>query len=343
MLEEIKKLPVLLNDQGYKPKDIVFISQNNNEQLQIEMQKYLQKIDWQLDILKGSEELLKKPLINTIVTILRIVYYKEIKEKSDFPPLTSFDFSQLVNTVGNTDNYYLAKLRKGLKNKPENWLKFFEEYSQKGFITIKNIYEIIQHCIKINTELDNIYKYNTMITYIWQNLIEKNEVLRKYNIKNDFKIFTEMLYKHIELSHENNISDPLINFLYSVINGEISDNPDRDIILDNDCAKMMTAQKLSELKIDFKIQIWIDISSDAWNRSVISPYVNPYVLLKSRDQNEDWSSYEEMKLSEERFARNLKLNLSLCQDKAYFFSSDYNSMGEVNNNDLLKNILEILS
>lgn len=341
MLEEIKKLPLKFKTLGYNAHDIVFINQSSNEQLQLELQKSLEQIGWKLDVLRVSEELLKKPLINTIMTILRIVYYNEIKEKSDIQALTSFDFSQLINTVGNTDAYQLAKLRKGLKNNPENWLSFFKEYSQKGFITVKNIYEIIQDCLKIKNQEDNIYKYNKMINFIWQNLIEKNELLRKYNIKNDFRIFTDMLNKHLELSYENNIEYPILNFIYSVISGEISDNPDRDIILNNDCAKMMTSQKSAELKMDFKIQIWIDITSDAWNRKVISPYVNPYVLLKSRDFNEQWSSYEEIKLSEEKFAKNLRLNLSLCTEKAYFFSCDYNSMGESNNNDLLKNILEI--
>lgn len=344
MIEEIKKLPLLLKNSGYKASDIIFVNQNTNEQIQLEIQRAVKEIDWNTDILKGSESLIKKPMINTVITILRVIYAKEIKEFEGFPDLTSFEFSQLINTMGNIDNYYLSKLRKSLKNNPDNWLKFFEDYSKKeGFVTIKNIYEIIQYCLELKNKEDSANKYSEMTIYIWQNLIRKNENLRKYNLKDDFKIFIDMLNNHLELSYEHNVDKPFINFLYSLINGEISDNPDRDIIFDNNSVKIMTMQKLSEIKLESKIQIWIDISSDSWNSHNISPYVNPYLLLRNRDIKNKWSSYEEMKLAEKKLASSLRLVLSLCQEKAFFFSSDYNAMGEVNNNDLIKNVIQMFT
>lgn len=341
MIEEIKKLPTLLKESSYKPSDVIIISQNLDEQIQLEIQRVLREISWESEILKGSEELIKKALINTVITLLRIIYYKEIKDFEDFPQLTSFDFSQLIHIIGNIDHYYLAKLRKGLKNNPENWLNFFEEYSKKdSFVTVKNIYEIIQYCTDLKNKEDSIDKYIQMTIYIWQNLIRKNTNLRKYNTKDDFKIFIDMMSNHLDLSYKHNIKEPFINFLYSLINGEISDNPDKDIVFNNNVVKIMTVQKLAELKQESKIQIWIDITNDSWVNK-ISPYVNPYILLDGRKKIK-WSSYEEMKIIEKKLASNLRFVLSLCKDKAFFFSSDHNSMGESNNYDLVKNLLQMI-
>lgn len=340
MIEEIKKLPLLLKNSGYKADDIIIINQNLDEQIQLEIQRALKNIDFESQVLKGSEELIKKPLINTVITILRIIYYQEIKEFENFPQLSSFDFSQLIHIIGNIDHYYLSKLRKGLKNNPENWLKFFEDYSKKdSYITIKNIYEIIEYCKNLKNRDDSKDKFLEMTIYIWQNLIRKNDNLRKYSNKDDFKIFIDMMSNHLDLSYKHNIDKPFISFLFSLINGEISDNPDKDIIFNNNTVKIMTIQKLCELKQESKVQIWLDITNNSWNHH-ISTYINPYILLRDRKKNK-WTSYEEMKVLEKKLACNLRFSLSLCQDKAYFFSSDYNSMGENNNFELVKNLLQI--
>lgn len=342
MIEEINKLPAKLKDQGFKADDIIIITQTLDEQIQLEIQRSLKEIDWESEIIKGSEELIKKPIINTVITLLRIVYYKEIKDFENFPQLTAFDFSQLIHLVGTTDHYFLAKLRKNLKNNPENWIKFFEDFSKKeSFITVKNIYEIIEHCNILKNKPDSKEKYLEMVIYIWQSLIRKNSNLSKYNLKDDFKIFIEMISKHLELSYEHNIDKPFLTFILSLINGEISDNPDKDIIFNNNVVKIMTIQKISELKQESKIQIWLDVTNSSWFPSV-GIYVNPYVLLPDRKKTK-WSSYEEMKTMEKKLASTLRHVVSLAKDKIYMYSADYNAMGESNNHDLIKNIVQLLS
>lgn len=342
MIEEIKKIPAKLKSEGYQPNEIIIISQKLDEQILLEIRRELKNINWKSEIIKGSEELIKKPIINTVITILRIVYHKEIKDYENFPHLTAFDFSQLIHLVGNIDHYFLAKLRKSLKNNPENWIKFFEDFSKKeSFITVKNIYEIIEYCNNLKNNEESKEKYLEMVIYIWQNLIRKNPNLTKYNLKDDFKIFIDMISKHLDLSYAHQIDKPFLTFILSLINGEISDNPDKDIIFDNDSVKIMTLQKSAELKQESKIQIWIDVTNDLWFQSV-STYVNPYVLLPDRKKGK-WSSYEEMKTLEKKLASTLRHVISLCQEKAYMYSTDYNAMGESNNHDLIKNVVQLIS
>ncbi len=358
MISELRKKLIYLKNLDIKQEQICIICPAINEQLQLELEFELKDFKIEIDTVKGSQILSKNLLINVVLTLLRLIFFEEIKKDKRITPLTSFDFSQLLYVTGNIDNYYLSKLRKNLGNEPFSWINFMKEYSQKeGFKTIKSLYEAIVYCREIKTsklakvpvnsdvgesESTELKKddYVNMIIYLWKNLLWSSDYFNYRDYINEFKIFIDMLSNHIEISENIRIENPIIEFIYQLLNGGLSDNPDKVIDLNLPKIKLLTMQKLNEIKHESQIQLWFDITSEKWTKTENHPLINPYLFSKRWPLEKEWSLIEEENFFERRFAKNLRISLSLCTQNAYFFYCDYNIMGELQTYDFLKQFLE---
>lgn len=341
MLKKLELILLNLKEDGYKPDDITIICINNNEQLHLEISYQLEKINWSLDTIKNSQVIIRNPVVAAIITLLRIIFHEEIVEYGKISTLSSFDFSQLLYTVGNLDNYYLSKLRILLKDDPKNWYKFIRDYSSKeGFVTLKTLEEVLTHCRKWKKEILDQKEYTKMIKYIWKELFWTSESFQKKSVFNEVRIFFDMFKNHLNMSkYIKSEAYSIPYFIQCLLSGELSDNPDKILNINLNTVKLLSLQKLVEIKYHSRIHIWLDISSNEWMNPRHHPLINPIILSGSWPENKEWTIIEEENFLEESLARKLKMAFSLCTEKSYFLASDYNIMGESQNFDFLKTFI----
>jgi hypothetical protein len=341
MLEQLKEIFTDLHKKNINPEAVTVVSWNINDQLQLEIESQLKELDFRLDTVKGSQVLTKTPLINVLLTLLRIIFAEEINSDKKIQQLTAFDFSQLLYITGNIDNFYLAKLRAHLKNDASNWLKFIADYSQKdGFKTVKALNDVINFCRERKGKLVYSGDYRDLVIYLWKNLLWNNDDFKEKKGFNELKIFLDMLEKNIETGIYLSAANPIIIFIQQLLSGELSDNPDRAIDLKPGHIKLLTLQRLSEIKHSTPIQIWLDITADRWLKNDNHQLLNPNLLSQRWPLDKQWSLIEEEDLIEQKLAKSLRLSLSLCQEKAYFLAADYNVSGELQTYDFIWSFLK---
>ncbi|MBC7474882.1 MAG: hypothetical protein H7263_11365 [Candidatus Sericytochromatia bacterium] len=343
MLEDLNQLWFELKKNNIDPQDIIIVTCQASEQLNLEVESQLKSVGWSSEAIKGSHIIAKNPLINVLITFMRIIFDQEIKVDDKIPALTSFDFCQLIHIVGNVDNFYLAKLRKNLKNDVQAWINYINEFSQKsGYKTLKIINDLLIYSFEQKDNLKEPSDYTEMFYYMAKKLLWNSEKFRDSSSLADFRLFLIMLQKHLDINSLFFDGNPLLHFIEQIIKGELSDNPDREIEFKDKKVKIITIQKLSEIKYSTPIQIWIDISSERWIQGEITPLINAALFSKRRDLKKIWSFHEEDQLTKESLAKSMRISLSLCQKYAYFLSCDYGIMGENKDFGMIKNFLSNL-
>lgn len=341
MLENLREIILNLKNNNISGGKISIICKSIDLQLQLELEYFLKELRWEPETIKSSRALIKNPLINVILTFLRLIFYDEIKVIKSFPQLTSIDFSQLLFITGNIDNYHISKLRRSLGDNTDKWLKFIDDYSKKeGYKTIKSLNDLIIHCRNNKSNLRTPGDYREMAVNIWKTLLWKSNFFVQNKPVNELVIFLNMLENYLFTTHILRGKYLLTEFIFYLLNGEIADNPDRVIDLDSDKIKLFTLQKLTEIKYASDYQVWLDITSDKWMKNEFDPVVNPYILSRGYPEEKEWSLMDEEDIVENNLGKSLRLGLSLCKKKAYFLSSEYNITGELQSNDFLKNVLE---
>ena len=63
------------------------------------------------DVFRGSEVIQRNPLINTLLSLMRLVLWQELQHMPGVPRLTGFEMSQIYSFCTDLDAFTLAELR----------------------------------------------------------------------------------------------------------------------------------------------------------------------------------------------------------------------------------------
>ncbi|MCK5177662.1 MAG: ATP-dependent helicase, partial [Candidatus Aenigmarchaeota archaeon] len=110
----------------------------------------------------------------------------------------------------------------------------------------------------------------------------------------------------------------------------VSDNPPSAPDIKIGCVKIATPQKIIDLELVSKIQLWLDVSNTAWFKEDTGPLYNSWVFHKKWG-NQEYTPEIHKKLGAEKTACVLKKLVLCAQERILCFASQLDQSGAENN------------
>jgi len=299
----------LLIEQGIKPTDISIISPVVDDILRFSFTQNFPNLNVQF--ISGSEKIIDNNLIKSILNVLKLGINLPINQFDlrciliDFLDMQIKDCKQIIKQ-------YLSKQTLPLNIENDKY--------QKLLITIN---EIKNNDMSLSDSI--YYIYETLVEYISPNKARKLDFFLK-QIQDFEKVFSqEEIKKRTE------------DIIIQLENSIVSENPYSILQIDDNDLIVSTPQKVIDNKIITKYQIWLDVSSNTWNKSDTGPLYNSWVFQKNWDKDE-YTIEDDIELSNEKTAKVMR-KLVLCTDFVYAFSSLFDSQGVENFNGIEKYLI----
>ena len=309
----IEKLLYLIN-KGKNLKDIVIISPINNSILDYKIYNKLKVQNIKVANTKLDNKIIDHPYANALVVATCIFYDLQylIKEEEYINFIeVLFD----INKIGaikifnhRHENKEYKTLIEFIKNKEKDNLRISEfllQFYIEKMLHLKDGKENVEFC-------KNIIKQGDIFSEILDEL--------KINKKGKHEIFIKCLkdnindyYMSADIEDMKNSEDVLITTPYTYINANINR----------------------------KIQLWLDVGSNAWNMKIEKDIANPLVLRKSFDEKQIYSDEMEDR-NKKYYLYNLIYNLLLNSEEIYAFKSEYSVNGFMQESMLYGLLLNLL-
>ena len=306
MIENVvNKIKLLLNN-GVKANDIVIITPISDNILTQTLIEKTPEINYQT--ISGNEKLSDINIIKNILTVLKIVNNIDIKD---------YEIKNLLIKLLNIPFKKCFEIIKTYNSKKE-FIEFdFNNIDQNEKYT------------KLKTILNSLKKTNNslseQIKIIYTNLIKdviQNKELKKF----DFLLKEAISF---ETAFKNNIVNITEQFIIQIENSVISENPAETIFINNNAIIIGTPQKIIDLSISAKYQLWLDISSSEWLKEDTGTLYNAWVL--NRDwKKEEYALEDNISLTRDKTARIVRKLMYCAEKQISFFSSLYDNSGNEN-------------
>ena len=305
MLDEaFGKIQRLLSD-GAKPSDIAIITPVIDDMLISFLNRSFSD-DYQ--ILSGSQKLSDNRFLKCVLTLVKI----------NFPelnlPVEISEYRLFLQEILKIPVKYSKEIVEGFfKCKKVMEYQFSDNKYQ---VSYDNFREFVSQNFRGNLSDFLIKVYD----FCAENINKKD--LQKFNFfVKEIRSF-ENAYGELDNETKRRV-------LSQFENGIISENPAGVEKIENDTIIIGTPQKIIDFEIKRKYQIWLDVSSDLWSMRDIGTLYNAWVF------NAEWEgksfTYEDnLKFSNEKYARVLRKLVLCCQKEIFAYSSIYDASGYEN-------------
>ena len=309
----IEKLLQLMNE-GEKLSDIAIISPINNSILDYKICNKIRDNKMEVVNTKLDNKIIEHPYANALVVATCIFYNLQhlIKEE---------EYINFIEVLFDINKIRAIKI---FNHRHEN-----KEY--------KNLIEYIK-----NKEKDNLRVSEFLLQFYIEKMLhlkngKKNVDFCKDIIKQG-DIFSEIL-KELNID-EKEKHEVFVRCLKDNIN---------DYYMSADIEEMKNSEKILittpytyiSANISRKIQLWLDVGSNAWNMKIEKDIANPLVLRKSFDERVIYSDEMEDR-NKKYYLYNLIYNLLLNTEKIYAFKSEYSVNGFMQESMLYGLLLKLL-
>ena len=289
MIEEVVKEAKNLINSGIKANEITIITPIIDEVLS----QSLSDIDFQ--IISGNEKLANIDTIKYILTILKIsngLIIQEFELKHLLIKLLKIPFKKCCEII---------KLKR----------------LNEDAIIDENYTKLIS---LLNSLKARKYSLSEQIKIIYENIIRENPKKYEFLLKEAFSF---------ELAFDGKIDNLIEQFIIQIENSVISENPAEIISINNSAVLVGTPQKIIDLSLNTKYQLWLDISNSEWLKEDKGTLYNAWVF--NRDWNkEEFTLEDNIELTRDKTARIVR-KLMLCAEKQIkFYSSLYDNEGNEN-------------
>lgn len=304
MLEQVfAKIKVLVHNENYSPDDIVFVTPSLDGTLKHALMEFFEKENINCQFLTGSKKIFDDPLVFGTLIILQL-----INEEWNFKP-KPFEIRSLLT---------------GMLGIPVVENKSLEECEMLTSL----INKLKQEKLPLSSQVERIFN-----TLILPNATEN------VNLEN-FNLMTESLFefeKLINKAENKNFLEK--DWLILMKDTVVSDNPSNAPELCENSVKIATPQKIIDLEINSKIQIWLDISGNSWTKDDTGPLYNAWVFHKNW-QEPKYTPQMHQKLTLEKIAHVLRKLVMLADEKILCYASQLDISGSENDGGIESFILE---
>lgn len=320
MLEVVfSKIKVLINNENCSLDDIILVVPQLDNTLKHSLKEFFEteKINYQF--LTGSKKIIENTLVIGTLIILQL-----INTEWKFKPKT----------------FEIRTLLTGMLKIPTVFCKeIFDNYTESG--------EFGENINLENEELN--HKYKTLIDTINKLKHEKLSLSKQVE-----KIFSILILPNIlddnDLEDFNRMTESLLSFeklmkkdtkrifsqkdwLILIKDTVVSDNPFSAQEIKANYIKIGTPQKIIDLELESKIQIWLDISSIDWTKDDTGPLYNAWVFHKNWKEQK-YTHQIHKKLTLEKTAHVLRKLVLLNNGNIYCYASQLDASGSDNDGGL---------
>ncbi|HSA06973.1 MAG TPA: ATP-dependent helicase [Candidatus Gastranaerophilales bacterium] len=315
------KLKTILFEKKIPADDIVIVAPVLDDTLVYLLKSFFEheKIDCQL--FSGSKKILDDKFVYGAAVLLQL-----INTNWKFPPKTAEVRSMLTGMLGFQTVYCKEILDFYDKNGVLD--PNFRHESDDLNIKYQKIVKIINDASQKTLELQE------QIEKIFHELIE-TDLSEGYSLEN-FNIMLQSLDAFRKISkkiNNNNISGR--EWIILIKDTVVSDNPASAPDIKSGRVKIATHQKVIDLELRSKIQIWLDVSNSVWFKEDTGSMYNSWVFQKNWDGQEYTPSLHKQ-LTMEKTASLIRKLVLCAQEKIFCFASQFDQSGNENDGMLIK-------
>ena len=314
MIEGMTEKLLQLINEGKNLRDIVIISPINNSILDYKICNKLKSNKIKVANTKLDNKIIDHPYANALVVATCIFYNLQYLIKEE-------EYINFIEVLFDINKIRAVKM---FNKRHEN-----EEY--------KSLIEYIK-----NKEKDNLRISEFLLQFYIEKMLHLKEGKKNVDFCKDIikqgDIFSEILEElNIEEKEKYEVFVKCLkdNINDYYVSADIEDMKNSDKVI------ITTPYTYISANINRKIQLWIDVGSNAWNMKIEKDIANPLVLRKSFNEKKIYSDEMEDR-NKKYYLYNLIYNLLLNSEKIYAFKSEYSVNGFMQESMLYGLLLKLL-
>lgn len=325
-------------NQGTAPHEIACITWYLDPFAMRHLQAHFEAQGIPVDILQGRSALQRSPLVNTLLSLLRLVFWPYFQSQPEVPRLTRLDMAQIFRLCGGLDAFEVSDLRFRFGERLEAWGQFLQQSEVPRL-------QRLQTCIQSLRERypePRLADIEKAMHTLWQTQILPFVSLTSDRERHDFAAVQQLfqrLYRQCELAEalSTESADLIWPHVFAETLPAYTPLPPRQ----NQRVKVMTVHRLCEQGESYAYQHWFDLSNPNWFRPLSHPIDNALVLSQSWPLDRPVSLYDEETQIEERLAHSWRKGLLYCDRDAHFYSALYDSQARMQRQDHLIEALRL--
>ncbi|OGI24721.1 MAG: hypothetical protein A2287_05160 [Candidatus Melainabacteria bacterium RIFOXYA12_FULL_32_12] len=319
MLESaLDKIKELIKKDKVKPENIIIVTPAIDESIKCTLIEFFDQEYIQYQFLSGTKKLVDNPIVFGCLIISQL-----INDNWKLKP-TPFEIRILLTNLLGIPIHYckdiLDSYKKHKKLKEDIDLEQ-EEFNQKYQALIQVINGLKDKKLDLYEQIVEIF------TQLIASEIEENSELDDLN---ETLKSLDGFFKVIEkLDEDEKPECPEKEWLIQIKNTVVSDNPPSAPDIRTDSIIIATPQRIVDLELESKHQIWLDISSTVWTKDDTGPLYNSWVFQKNWNKQEYTPEiHKELTLNK---TAHLLRKLVLCaNEEITAYSSQLDSSGNEN-------------
>lgn len=320
MLEQVFcKIKVLIDNEKCIPDDIVLVTPFLDGTLKHAIKGFFDKENINFQFLTGSKKIFDDSLVFGTLIILQLV-----NEEWRFKPKV-FEIRSLLTGMLKIPTVFCEEILNNYRETGEivilsDQQQCWERENLSSLIAILN--DLKEEKVPLSKQVEKIFS-----SLILPNLDENSDT-------EDFNRMVESLLDFEKLMQRTKTSENKVflekEWLILMKDTVVSDNPSSAPEIKENCVKIATPQKVIDLELESKYQIWLDISNISWVKDDTGPLYNAWVFHKNWKE-EKYTPKIHKKLTLEKTAHVLRKLVLLANEKIFGYASQLDPAGAENN------------
>lgn len=297
-----------------------------------QLQQHFAQASIPVQIYRGREPLPQEPLLNALLSLLRLVLWPLFQADPRLPALNGLDMLQIMALCTDLSPFERAELLQQHGDDLKAWGAWLQAtaaerpdiaHLQQSTSTLRARYA--------TADAADLY---AVATALWQQLLAPRQGHLSPEIQTGLQQLFDILSRHALLALPGSAQELLLQLLnqYLMVDAEL-----RDVTLPH--LRIMTLYRLCELRHVSARQIWFDLSSASWEQPVNHPLDNALLLSPAWPLEQPWSLLAEERFTRERLAALVHKGLQYGQTLPLLLAARYDAQARPQPHNLLTGIL----
>ena len=326
MIEMIGNQILALRDQGLALDQVVCLSWYLDDLSLTQLTQHLEQLQIPCEVFRGGETMQRHPMLNTLLSLLRLALWEHFRHDKNIARLTGFDMAQIYRLCGDIDPFQLAPLRLALGDDLEAWGQALKQVAHSN-PAIQQIQDVLAQIRRQYPQagLANLYEVALLL---WQTLLLPRLQAFDQDALRLIHQFLDLLERYAQIQAALKLPEGDQALMRQFLQQETLSETEIPTNLENGKVKIMTLFRLCELRYESDYQIWFDLTSPSWNRPINHPIDNSLLLSRAWNLEERWSLEAEDRYIDERLAAMIHKGLQYCRKEPSFFACHYDALAQ---------------
>ncbi|MGV3523802.1 MAG: hypothetical protein ACO1RX_06225 [Candidatus Sericytochromatia bacterium] len=321
--------------EGLPGHEMVCVSWNLSELSSRQLLAHFRQRGIEVDLFRGNETLQRQPVINTLLSLLRLVLWEQLRLDARIPRLTGFDMVQIYRLCAGLDAFELSSLRLRYGDQLEAWGHFLRERAPHVLALQRLQQAVAQAREQYGTPA--LPHLAALARFLWEQLLlpvlSDSTLLGETDFERHtawraVQQFLGLLERHLPVQEA--LQDPAADaeLMLQLLEEDMLEESSLPPQLQNGRPKIMTLYRLCELRYQAQQQFWFDLTSSGWVQPVNHPLDNALLLSRSWPTGQDWSLDAEDRFIEERLASLVRKGLQYGRQRPIGFACRYDHLAQ---------------